>query len=201
MKITVIGATGMVGSRIVAEAIGRGHQVVGASRSGSAVPGAERASIELSDTNKVVAAIENSDGTVIAVPPSRTGDSHEPTLKAHRALIEAAPGGRFLVVGGAGALSVGDSLLKDTPTFPTEYKAEADTFATVLDLYRGAPDDVEWTMLAPAPLIAPGERSGTYRVERDTPAGDSISAEDFAVAALDELEKPAHSRQRFTVAN
>lgn len=78
--------------------------------------------------------------------------------------------------------------------------AEATTLATVLDLYR-ASANLNWTMLAPAPFIAPGERSGHYRVGTDSPVGDSISAEDFAVAMIDELEKPAHAGTRFTVAN
>ena len=58
-----------------------------------------------------------------------------------------------------------------------------------------------WTMLSPAPMIAPGQRTGVYRVGSDSPIGDAISAEDFAVAIVDELEKPAHTGNRFTVAN
>lgn len=90
--------------------------------------------------------------------------------------------------------------LKDRPGFPPAYLAEATTFSTVLDLYR-ATKGLHWTMLAPAPVIAPGERSGKYRVGIDSPVGDSISAEDFAAAIVDELEKPAHAGTRFTVAN
>ena len=56
-------------------------------------------------------------------------------------------------------------------------------------------------MLAPSPVIAPGERTGAYVLGTDSPAGESVSAEDFAVAALDELETPAHRNARFTVAN
>ena len=56
-------------------------------------------------------------------------------------------------------------------------------------------------MLSPAPMISPGERTGQYRVGTDSPLGDAISAEDFAVAIVDELEKPAHAGKRFAVAN
>ena len=56
-------------------------------------------------------------------------------------------------------------------------------------------------MLSPAPMIAPGQRTGVYRVGSDSPIGDAISAEDFAVAIVDEIEKPAHTGTRFTVAN
>lgn len=200
MKITVIGATGMIGSRIATEALSRGHEVTAGTRAGTRIDGAAPLTIDLADTAAVASAIAGADATVVSVPPSRDGGSHEPTLAAHRALIAAAPSGRILIVGGAGALSVGDVLLKDTPGFPAAHKPEADTFAEVLDYYRAAGDALDWTMLAPAPLIAPGARTGTYQVALDTPAGDAISAEDFAVAALDELERPAHQGQRFTVA-
>lgn len=201
MKITVIGGSGMLGSRIVAEALGRGHEVTAGSRSGTAVDGAETLSIDLGDTGAVVQAIGDADVTVLSVPSSRDGGSHEPILRAHRDLIAAAPAGRFVVIGGAGALSIGDVLLKDTPEFPAAYKPESDTFATVLEYYRAAGEELDWTMLAPAPVVVPGERTGTYRVSLDTPAGEFISAEDFAVALLDEMEAPAHRRKRFTVAN
>lgn len=201
MKITVIGATGMVGSRIVAEAARRGHDLTAVSRSGAATEGASRtAAMALGDTPAVTAAIDASDATVIAVSPDRSGGSHEPTLQAHRGLIAARPRGRFLVVGGAGSLEVDGVRLKDTPGFPPAYYNEATTFSTILDLYR-ASTDLDWTMLSPAPVIAPGERTGTYRVGSDSPIGDTISAEDFAVAIVDELEKPAHAGTRFTVAN
>ncbi|MCG3143480.1 MAG: hypothetical protein HONDAALG_00828 [Gammaproteobacteria bacterium] len=201
MKIAILGATGMVGSRLVAEAVRRGHQVIAASRSGGPAEGASSAvAMELGDTPKVVALIDASDATVIAIPPDRTGGSHELFLQAHRDLIAARPSGRFLIVGGAGALEVAGVPLKDSPGFPTAYLAEATTLATVLDLYR-ASKGLGWTMLAPAPAIAPGERTGRYRIGTDSPVGDSISAEDFVVAIVDELEEPAHGGTRFTVAN
>jgi putative NADH-flavin reductase len=201
MKITVIGATGMIGSRIVAEAAHRGHQVTALSRSGKSVKGASIATaVELSDTSAVSAAIDASDVTVIAVSPDRGGGSHEPTIRAHSNFIAAQPSGRFLVVGGAGSLEIDGVSLMVTAGFPPAYYNEAATFSTILDLYR-ASRGLDWTMLSPPPMIAPGERTGVYRVGSDSPIGDTISAEDFAVAILDELEKPSHTGSRFTVAN
>lgn len=201
MKITVIGATGMIGSRVVAEAARRGHEVTAASRSGASTEGASGTkSMELGDTAAVAAAMSAADATVISVPPDRGGGSHEPTLKAHRDLIAAHPSGRLLVVGGAGSLEIDGVRLKDTPGFPPAYYNEADTFSTILDLYRDS-RGLDWTMLSPAPVIAPGERTGTYRVGTDNPIGDTVSAEDFAVAIVDELEHPKHAGARFTVAN
>lgn len=191
----------MVGSRIVSEAAHRGHQVTALSRSGKMVKGASIAkAMELSDTSAVSAAIDASDVTVIAVSPDRGGGSHEPTIRAHSNFIAAQPSGRFLVVGGAGSLEIDGVRLMDTAGFPPAYYNEAATFSTILDLYR-ASCGLDWTMLSPPPMIAPGERTGVYRVGSDSPIGDAISAEDFAVAIVDEIEKPSHTGSRFTVAN
>ena len=200
MRITVIGATGMIGSRVVAEAAQRGHDVTALSRSGRDVPGAATAGkLDLSDTAGVREAIDQSDATVIAVPSDRTGGSHEPTIEAHRNLIADPPRQRVLVVGGAGSLVVDGIALKDSAGFPVEYRAEAETFTTILDLYRES-EGVDWTLLSPAPVIAPGVRTGGYVTGADSPVGAEISAEAFAVAVLDELANPAHRLARFTVA-
>lgn len=200
MRITVIGATGMIGSRVVAEAAQRGYDVTALSRSGRDVPGAATAGkLDLSDTAGVREAIDQSDATVIAVPSDRTGGSHEPTIEAHRNLIADPPRQRVLVVGGAGSLVVDGIALKDSAGFPVEYRAEAETFTTILDLYRES-EGVDWTLLSPAPVIAPGVRTGGYVTGADSPVGAEISAEDFAVAVLDELANPAHRLARFTVA-
>ena len=200
MKIAVIGATGMVGSRVVAEARARGHEVVAGSRSGSRQDGGF--DVDVADTAAVARVIEDNDITVLAVPPVRTGDVDVTAIRrSHQALIAAAPQGRFIVVGGAGALQLPDgSLLKDSAEFPAEYKAESDVFGDILEDYR-ASQGLAWTMLAPAPMIAPGERTGAYKTETDIPAGETVSAEDFAVALVDEAESGAHRGTRFTVAN
>jgi putative NADH-flavin reductase len=201
MNITVIGGTGMVGSRVVAEAARRGHEVTAVSRSGTAIEGAVRTqAMELGDTAGVTAVIDASDATVIAVSPNRSGGSQEPTIQAHRDLIAAHPAGRFLVVGGAGSLEIDGVRLKDTPGFPSAYYPEATTFSTILDLYL-ASRNLDWTMLSPAPVIGPGTRTGAYRVGSNSPVGNSVSAVDFAIAIVDELEKPVHAGTRFTVAN
>lgn len=101
MNIIVIGATGMIGASVVAEAARRGHSVTAISRSGQKPAGAAQAqAIDLSDSAAIVQLINAADVTVISIPPDRSGGSHEPVLKAHRDLIAAKPSGRFLVVGG-----------------------------------------------------------------------------------------------------
>ena len=105
MKIAVFGATGMIGSRIVREALSRGHHVTGWSRSGGDVPqGAHAATGDLADPATVDAAAAGHDVLVSATGPDRSGGPHEPWLEAVQTLVDQAGGARVLFVGGAGAL-------------------------------------------------------------------------------------------------
>lgn len=202
MKIAIYGASGMIGSRVAAEAVSRGHDVTGVTRSGGALPeGAVAVAGDAGDAASAKQVAADADVVVSAIGPSRTGGDHREYLDALQVLAETAGDARLLVIGGAGSLLVDGVRLVDSPAFPEAYKAEALTAAKALDYVRGLGDGVDWTFLSPAPVIAPGERTGSYRTELDSPAGDAISAEDFAVALIDELERAAHRRQRFTVAN
>jgi putative NADH-flavin reductase len=128
-------------------------------------------------------------------------------MKGIRSIIaatKAAAVPRLLVVGGAGSLQVAPGMdLLDTPEFPAQWKPTAEGAREALQLLRQEPA-LAWTMLSPAAVIAPGARTGTFRIGSDQllvdANGDSrISLADYAVAMIDELEKPTHSRQRFTV--
>ena len=202
MKIAVIGGTGMVGSATVTEAADRGHDVVSASRSGHHAEGAAQdVSLTLADTRAVIDLVNSSDATVIAVSAGR-GESAQPVIDAHRALIAAAPTGRLIIVGGAGSLLTPDGTrLVDSPGFPEEYKAEALAFSEVLDLYREAGGALSWTLLSPAPGFTDRPRTGSYVEGTDEPVGSEISVADFAVALVDEAEKDAHRGHRWTIAN
>jgi len=199
MKIIVYGATGMVGSQIAEAALARGHEVTAVSRSGADVAGATALVADIADTDTFSALAADADAVVVAVPPDRTGGPAEPMVDAHRRLIAARSDARLLVVGGAGSLSVGDGLLVDAPGFPDAYKREAKAFTTVLNDYR-ASSGLDWTLVSPSPMIAPGERTG-YVLGTDSPVGDSVTTSDFADAIVDELEVPAHKGRRFTVAS
>lgn len=201
MRIAVYGATGTIGSRIAAEAVARGHEVTGLSRRGGALPaGVAAATGDLADAGSVRAVAEEHDVLVNATGPSRTGGDHRAWLDAVATLIAHAGRTRIAQVGGAGSLEAGGTRLVDTPGFPEEYRAEALTGAAGLDLFREAPESVDWTYFSPAPVIVPGERTGRYRLGADAPVGEAITAEDYAVALVDELERPAHRRTRFTAA-
>jgi putative NADH-flavin reductase len=110
---------------------------------------------------------------------------------------------RFLMVGGAGSLEVAPGLqLVDTPDFPEAWKPYALAHRDALAVLKDS--DLDWTNLSPAAFIQPGQRTGKFRLGKDTlvtdeKGGSRISAEDYAVALVDELEKPQYIRQRFTV--
>ncbi|WP_410785133.1 NAD(P)-dependent oxidoreductase [Kribbella sp. C-35] len=200
MKIAVFGASGMVGSRVAAEAVGRGHEVAGVTRSGGALPDGVRA--VRGSANDVAAVKElaaDSDVLVAAIGPSRTGGDHQDYLDAVDTLIAAVRGTatRLFVVGGAGSLVVNGNRVVDGPEFPAEYKNESLTVSQALENLRAS--DVNWTVLSPAFVIAPGERTGVFRLGQDEPVGDHISAEDYAVALINEAETPAHNGRRFTL--
>ena len=202
MRIAVYGATGMIGSRVVAEALSRGHEVTGITRSGGVLPaGAVAVQGDAGDTAFTKRIAAEVDVIVSAIGPSRTGGDRREFLAQVANLAETLGDARLIVVGGAGSLLVNGGRLVDQPDFPELYRAEARIAAEALDYVRELGDGVDWTFFSPAPVIAPGERTGSYKVGADSPAGDKVSAEDYAVALVDEIENPAHRRKRFTVAN
>ncbi|WP_084958811.1 NAD(P)-dependent oxidoreductase [Thermoactinospora rubra] len=206
MKILLIGATGMIGSRIAAEARGRGHEVTGATRSGAQ----GTVALQASDAEAVAEAAKGHDAVVLAVSPPRDGsDPSGPTLAAGRGVLDGARKAgvsRLVVVGGAGSLEVAPGQrLVDQPYFPELYKAEALAAAELLGVIRAEAGDLDWTYISPAAVIEPGERTGRFRLGGDRLLTDAegnslISAEDYAVALVDELEQGNAIRRRITVA-
>ena len=201
MKIAVIGASGNAGSRITAELAGRGHDVTAIVRHPEKVVGRENVTPvrgDVADQSGLAGLLAGHDAAVSSV---RFLDSDPARLVG--AVTESGIG-RYLVVGGAGSLDVAPGVrLVTTPGFPAAYKAEAERGAAFLDRLR-AESDLNWTFLSPAALFVAGERTGKFRLGTDQllTAADgksSISFEDFAVALADEIERPAHLRQRFTV--
>ncbi|CAM2187170.1 NAD(P)-binding domain-containing protein [Paraburkholderia sacchari] len=209
LKIALFGATGMVGSRIAAEAARRGHQVSALVRQPERVaagPNVHAAKADLLDAANVAAAVRGHDvvASAYAPPMSQLDDLQT----ASRALVEgtrAAGLARLVVVGGAGSLEVAPGVqLVDTEGFPDAYKPIALAHRVALNYYRTV-TDLDWTFFAPAALIAPGERTGTFRTGADTLIVDArgesrISAEDYAIAFVDELEQGRFIRQIATVA-
>lgn len=201
MNIAVIGATGNAGSRIVDELLRRGHSVTGIARNPDKLkgrPGITPKTGDVFDRPGLAKLIEGHDAVVSAVHFLAS----DPALLI--AAVKDAKAPRYLVVGGAGSLEVAPGVtLVSTPNFPAMYKAEAEKGGEFLGLLKQEAV-LNWTFLSPSALLIPGERTGTFRLGTDQllTAADgksSISLEDYAVALVDEIEKPAHPRRRFTV--
>ncbi|ANZ39296.1 NADH-flavin reductase [Lentzea guizhouensis] len=204
MKIAVVGAAGMVGAEVVAEAVRRGHDVTAVVRTASLeVPGVRIARGDATDREFTTTVLSGVDGAVAAVRP-RPGQEATvgPTTTA---LLDAAlaAGTRTLVVGGAAPLrSPGGTglVLDDDRYVPPHIRPIAAASVRQLEVCRAHAAD--WVYLSPPALLEPGERTGTYRRGRDElltgPA--AISVADLAIAVLDELENPGTDRH-FTVAS
>jgi putative NADH-flavin reductase len=213
MKIALIGATGFVGSAVLEELLRRQHQVTALARNPGKITaraGLTVVQADAQDAAQVAQAVAGQEAVVNAYNPGWTvPDIHDQFLIGTRAIyagVKQAGVKRLLVVGGAGSLFVAPGVqLVDTPGFPAEYKAGALAAREALNLIRSE-STLDWTFLSPPILLAPGERTGQYRLGTDAPlmngeAPGGISVADLAVAIVDELENPRHVQQRFTVAS
>lgn len=201
MKLALIGATGNVGRRLLAEAVRRGHQVTAIARkvgdiedSGQVTPAAG----DLGDESAMAGLLRGHDAVILSVP-FRSLDV-ETMLRA----VKAAGVPRLLVVGGAASLEVAPGqALVDTPDFPEFIKPEALPARAALERLRQE-RELDWSYLSPSVFFGAGERTGTFRLGTDRLLSDAdgkshISYEDYSIAMLDEIEQPRHRRARFTV--
>ena len=212
MKIALFGASGTIGQRIALEALARGHEVKAIVREPARLHLSHQhlnvAAGNILDPASVAEAVAGYDVVVNATGPRRDGsESPQMPVDAAHSVIEGltrAGVRRLIVVGGAGSLEVAPGKqLVDTADFPKAWLPGALATRDALAVYRTA--RLDWTVFSPAGLIQPGERTGTYRTGTDqlvtNDKGESyISAEDYAVALVDEIETPRFVRQRFTAA-
>ncbi|MCX3062833.1 NAD(P)-dependent oxidoreductase [Streptomyces beihaiensis] len=212
MNITVYGARGAVGSRTVAEALRRGHEVTAVVRDparAAALP--EGVRIRTGDAADPRAVARLAAGQDVVISATRPAPGREPELAAVAGSLLAglhATGVRLLLVGGAASLTVpgaGGLTVVEEAGFPAALRPIALACNDQLAVCRTTGHDVDWAYLSPAALLEPGERTGGYRLGADELVvdGDGVSAismEDLAVALLDEAERPKHHRTRFTAA-
>ena len=211
MKLALIGASGFVGAAVLQEALGRGHQVTGIVRNPAKLPQHPTLNAVAGDAYNAEALatlLKGHDAVIHAFNPGwGTADIRERFIQGSQAIIAASKQAdvqRLLVVGGAGSLYVAPGLqLIDTPDFPAEYKEGAEGARQTLNLLKSE-TELAWSFISPPALLQPGARSGQFRIggdqllmNGDAPA--QISVADLAVAIIDELERPHHLRQRFTV--
>ncbi len=210
MNIALIGASGFIGSALRLEALARGHKVTAlVTQPGklAATPGLTVVKADVNGTQALAGQLKGFDAVLSAFSGHAQANTFDYYLAGFRSIVAAvklAGAPRLLVVGGAGSLYVAPGLqVLDTPQFPAEYKPTAEGARQALVMLQAEPA-LNWTMLSPSAVIAPGERTGQFRLGQnqllaDTQGKSHISVQDYAVAFIDELERPAHERQRFTV--
>lgn len=209
-RIAVIGGTGYAGSHIVAEAVSRGHTVVSVARSVPAerIEGATYVEGTILDVPGLVTELEGVDVVVSTV--AARGDMLGNVRQNIAALVDRLPGTvRIGVIGGAGGslIAPGGERLIDQPSFTEEYKPEALEAIGILEDLQADDRGHDWFYVHPAGGFGawnPGERTGSYRdggevLVTDADGESFISGADLAVAVVDEIENPRHSRERFTV--
>lgn len=211
MKIALIGATGFVGSAILKEALDRGHEVTAIVRKPEKLPHHAKLRSQKGDVyniNEVARLVAGHDAVISAFNPGWTNpDIYSLQVKGTRAIIAGVKEAgikRLLFVGGAGSLEVQPGVQSvDLPEFPKDWKQGALATREALNLLRQE-SGLEWSFLSPSADLSPGERTGKFRLGKDQLLVDAngqsrISTQDYAAAMIDEVEKPKHVRQRFTV--
>ena len=244
MNVALMGATGMVGSKILLEALERGHKVAAISRHPEKISprdGVTGVRCEVLDTAGLSAAFAGRDAVIhsYAPPPDpvvaayvmaavAAGQDRFQAFRAYapvdpaahdahvkgridaqtagtRSIVAAAKAAgvkRILAVGGAGTLLIDGVRTMDRPEFFKAFEGGAKSTAVVKEILKEHPE-LDWTVLCPSTSIFPGTRTGKFRLGLDdlltAPDGtSSISLEDFAMAMIDEVENPRHTRKRFT---
>ena len=206
MRIAVIGATGLVGTKVLSESLDRGHEVTAIVRNPERLPTHPKlraAKGDATDPAVLASLVAGHDAVISAFNPGtdESGTGAQSIIDA----VERSGVKRLLVVGGAGSLEIAPGKrLVDQPDFPAQWREGALRTAAFLDQLREEAE-LDWVFVSPAAMLAPGERTGRYRVGMDQFMTDSngesrISLEDYAVAMLDETERPQHHRKRFSVA-
>jgi len=186
VNIVIIGATGLTGARILSEALDRGHQVTAIVRNPGTLPAHQHLTAVPCDVTRPAELAGPMAGHDVVISAFNPGKDESGT--GTRSIIDAVKASRVV----------------DQPGFPEQWKAGALKTAAFLDELRGE-TALDWVFVSPAAMLAPGERTGRYRVGGDQLMMDGdgesrISLEDYAVAMLDEAERPQHHRARFSVA-
>ena len=205
MKVVLYGASGNAGSRILQELQSRGHDVTAAVRNPEKLPAGTRSvRDDLSDVDRIAEIITGADAVVSAyMPPPEDTDQLVATTGRLVDAVGKAGKPRLIVVGGAASLEVAPGVtLLSSGHVPAAWLPIATSHAKTLELLKTS--DVPWTYFSPAGFFEAGQRTGKFRLGKERlivdDRGESrISYEDYAIALVDELERPANIRQRFTI--
>jgi uncharacterized protein len=208
MKVVVYGATGNSGSEIVKELVRRGHTVTGVARNVDKLKGQSGVTVkvdDLSNVDKIADVIKGADVVVSAYqPPADNTDALIDVTKRQIDAVKKAGVPRLVVVGGAGQLEVapGVTLIK-SGYLPEQYIPIAVSHEKAAQALK-ASSGINWTYIAPGAFFVPGERTGKYRTGTNNLVSDEkgesrITYADYAIALVDEIEKPKHERALFSV--
>lgn len=211
MTISLLGATGFVGSAILKEALERGHAVTAIVRDPARAPQDDRLTVKVGDVydaHWLASVIKGAEAVISAFNPGwKDPNLYDDQVRGTSAIIAAvkeAAVKRVLWVGGAGGLEdESGKRLVDGADFPKAIKAGSLATINALEQLREEPE-LFWSYLSPSAEMKSGLRTGKFRLGKDRLLVDSdgkssISVQDYAVAMIDELETPVHIRQRFTV--
>ncbi|HEU4337573.1 MAG TPA: NAD(P)H-binding protein [Nocardioides sp.] len=210
--IAVLGGNGYAGAAVVAEAHRRGHQVTAVSRAAPTSPVDDVTYVEGSvlDPDVLDRVIADADVVISALSPR--GDMTGKVEGVVEDLVERLAGTstRLGYVGGASSLLVeeGGPRLWDVAKdqMPDDVKPEVETGLHTLELLEASPESLDWFYVSPPTdfgswLGTPSTGSYTLGSDvllRDAEGKSTISADDLALAIVDEIEAPAHHRKRFT---
>jgi uncharacterized protein len=212
-EIVLIGASGFVGSAILNEALDRGHRVVAVVRHPEKITTVHKNLVvtqsDVSFIDNVTEVCKGADAVISAYNPGwKNPEIAEETTRVYRVIIEGVRKSgvkRFLIVGGAGSLFVSPGKrLMDSGVIPESFIPALRALAGIYLNDLVSEKRIDWVFFSPAGNLQPGKRTGKFRLGKDDlivdGAGDSkISVQDYAVAMIDEVEKPAHHRERFTI--
>jgi uncharacterized protein len=216
MKIALIGASGMIGSRILAEALQRGHQVTGIVRNPEKIDAHKNLTTKKADVlqaDELARILSGHDAVVSSLNPARGvagPEAFDVTFAGHKSVLAAVKKSgvkRFVSVGGAASLKTPAGIeFIDSPDFPAAYEPYKPGIRGLREFYNWLKKepDLDWVFISPSVIIAPGERTGKFRIGKDdvlygSDGTSKISAEDYAIGLVDELERPQHHRERITI--
>ena len=212
-NVLLIGATGFVGSAVLNELVSRGHKVTAVARNIEKIAKSELLDAvkeDVANVDSIVKLADGKDAIISAYNPGWTNPDIATLISENypKILSAAKKSGveRLLIVGGAGTLFCAPGLrVVDSGAIPEEFMGGVRPLG---DFYLNTlmnENDIDWVFFSPAGVFDPqGKKTSNYRLGKDDLIVDAegnshISVQDYADAMVNELEKPAHHKERFTI--